>query len=375
MRIALVAHRLAESAPTGTGRYVHSLGHALAVQDPREDELLLVSAPETTPTGGAVDGLELRQLPWPRRPLQLGWCLGAGPRLERALGQLDVVHLAEPFPPAPCAAPQVVTVHDLFPLDQPRWYPRSQRLIYRASLALARRRARKFVVPSRHVGERLRASLGIDSDHIEVVHHGISGAFLNRQPETELEALCKRVGVESGRFVVALGAVSSRKNLATLARAAAALADRRIALVLIGPDGIGADEVHAEATRLNGSVPLIRTGFLPDADVAGLIQAAAVVAHPSLNEGFGLVPLESMAAGTPVIASRAGAIPEVVGDAALLIDEPRDPRAWALALRSLIDDPRRREELAAAGQERSRRFRWDIAARRMKEIYSDAASG
>lgn len=375
MRIALVAHRPGEPAPTGTGRYVRALAQALAREGGRQHELLLVSAPERATANWEKAELERRQLPWPRRPLQLGWCLGDGPRLERALGDLDAVHLAEPFPPAPSAAPQLVTVHDVFPLDHPRWYPLSQRLIYRASLSLARRRARRFVVPSRHVGERLRALLGVEPGRIEIVPHGVSGAFARRRPENELGALCQRFGVEPGRYLVAVGAVSSRKNLVTLARASARLAKDRTTLVLIGPDGVGAQQVDAEIARLDGGARAIRAGYLPDEEVAGLVQAAGALAHPALSEGFGLVPLEAMAAGTPVIASRAGAIPEVVGDAAVLVDEPRDPGAWAFALASVIDDPVRREQLAAAGRERAASFSWEAAARRMLEIYADVASG
>jgi glycosyltransferase involved in cell wall biosynthesis len=376
MRIALVAQRPGEATPTGTGRYLRALAQALVREAGPEHELLLVCAPERAPAASWENaGLERRQLPWPRRPLQLGWCLGGGPRLERALGALDAVHLAEPFPPAPSAAPQLVTVHDLFPLEHPRWYPLSQRVIYRASLLLARRRARRFVVPSRYVAERLRASLGVQPGRIEVVHHGVAGAFACRPPERELQALCARFGVEPGRYLVAVGAVSDRKNLVTLARASARLAGRHTGLLLIGSDGVGAERVDAEIARLDGGARAIRTGYLPDAQVAGLVQAAGALAHPALSEGFGLVPLEAMAAGTPVIASRAGAIPEVVGDAAVLVDEPRDPAAWAQALASVIDDPARREQLAAAGRERARDFSWAAAARRMLEIYADVACG
>lgn len=374
MRIALVAHRPAEAEATGTGRYVRSLASSLARAAGREDEVLLVCTPERRPSIDAADGMRREQLPWSRRPVQVSWCAGLGPRLERALGELDVLHLTQPFPPAPSVAPQLVTVHDLFPLERPDWYPLAQRAVYRASLHWTVRRARRVVAPSRHVAEQLLAR-GIAPDRVEVVHHGVSGIFLEPRPQSELAALCARFTLEPGSYVIVLGAVSTRKNLVVVSRAMARLADRDMVLVLVGPDGVGAASVHGEIARLDGTVRVVRTGYLADAEVAGLVQGAAALLHPSLSEGFGLVPLEAMAAGTPVVASRAGAVPEVVGTAALLVDEPRDAARWARALAELLSDSRRRSELSAAGREQAAQFSWEEAARRMLELYREVARG
>jgi hypothetical protein len=98
--------------------------------------------------------------------------------VERSLGHIDLVHLVQPFPPAPAHAAELVTVHDLFPFEHPEWYRRSERWTYRRSIALALRRANRLVVPSAYVGGRVQSLLGVDPDRIEVVPEGVSGTFL-----------------------------------------------------------------------------------------------------------------------------------------------------------------------------------------------------
>src|SRR5581483_7557572 len=110
------------------------------------------------------------------------------------------------------------------------------------------------------------------------------------------------------------------------------------------------------------------TGFLNDDDTAALVQGAAVLVHPTLGEGFGLVPLEAMAAGTPVVAAGVGSVPEVVGDAAVLVAEPREPHLWAEAITELMRDPTRHAALKCAGRQRVAGFSWDDAARAMLDI-------
>src|SRR5205085_10843889 len=121
--------------------------------------------------------------------------------------------------------------------------------------------------------------------------------------------------------------------------------------------------------RLDGKARVLRVGYLPDADAAALVRGAAVLAHPTLGEGFGFVPLEAMAAGTPVVAARTSSVPEVVGDAAILLDDPADPRAWADAVIELVGDHQRRAELAAAGKQRAAAFSWRRTAQAMLDIY------
>ncbi len=259
------------------------------------------------------------------------------------------------------------------PFEHPEWYPASERWIFRRTAKLVLRRARRIVVPSVFMADRLVALLDVDPARIEAVPHGVSGTFTSVQPDHDIAAICARFGVEPGRFAVCVGWVSTRKNLVPLIRAMAELPGEAIPLVLVGPDGRGAETVDAEIARLDGSVRVIRTGFLSDLEAAALVRAAAVLLHPSLGEGFGLVPLEAMAVRTPVIAARASSVPEVVGQAAILIDQPTEPKAWGDALMELMGSTERRAELAAVGERWAATFSWERAAKAMLQIYDDVA--
>jgi glycosyltransferase involved in cell wall biosynthesis len=371
MRIGLFAHRLAQSDATGIGRYVRELVRALD-EVAADDEITLATTPERPAADWVPRRVRGRVVPWPRGPVQLAWCLGTGPRLERALGELDVIHLLHPVPPVRTRAPLIASLHDLFPLERPEWFRRSERWTYRRSLELVLRRARRIVVPSRYVSERLSAVLDVPAARVDVVPHGLNGSFAVPVSEAQIDACCRRYGVEPGGFAVCVGAVTTRKNVVALVRAAGCPDAHRLPLVLVGGDGHGAAAVDAEIARLDGRGRVLRTGYLPDDDVAALVHGAAVLAHPALAEGFGMVPLEAMAAGTPVIAARTSSIPEVVGDAARLVDEPEDPGAWAQGLGELIDSADDRRELATAGRRRAAEFSWARTARTMLGIYRDA---
>jgi glycosyltransferase involved in cell wall biosynthesis len=373
LRITLYAHRLAGRQPTGVGRYFKELVCGLARVAERE-RLVAASTRELRNASWVPRGVSKHTVPWPRRPVQLAWCLGAGPRLERGLGNQDVIHLLQPFPPVRTVAPQVATVHDLFPLEHPEWYSRFDRWTFERSIGLLVRRQARIVVPSGYVADRVTEVLGLERSRLTVVPLGVSGVFADGVPEREVAEVCHRFGVSPGSYAVCLGSVSTRKNVITIVQAAAQLSAATLPLVLIGPDGHGVDEVDAEIAQLAGRARILRTGFLPDADTAALVQGAAVLLHPALGEGFGFVPLEAMAVGTPVIAGRLSSVPEIVGDAAVLVDEPTNPEAWAADLTALIQDDARRAALAEAGRARAGRFTWDETARRMLGIYAAAAA-
>ena len=372
MRIGLFAHHLASTEPTGVDRYFRELVEALA-RTAEGQRLVLASIPEAQDADWIPTSVDRRVIRWPRRPVQLAWSLGAGPLLERSLGSLSVAHLLQPFPPVRASAPAVVTVHDLFPLEHPEWYSRSHGWAGRQGIRWAVRRATRIVVPSGYVAERLAGLLGVSAPRVEVVPHGVSGVFSSAVAGPEMADVCRRFGVSPGRFAVCVGAVSARKNSIVLVRAAAQLGPAGLPLVMIGADWHGSEQVDEAIGRLNGQARVLRTGYLPDATTAALVQAAAVLLHPALAEGFGFVPLEAMAAGTPVIAAGVASLPEVVGDAAVLVDSPTEPAAWAQAISALLEDEDRRRALAQAGRQRVTRFSWDHTARRMIEVYRDAA--
>jgi glycosyltransferase involved in cell wall biosynthesis len=372
LRIGLFAHRLAGRHPTGIGRYFRELVSALdAVAD--AESFVVSSTHEAQDAGWVPPRVQKMVVPWPRRPVQLAWSLGGGPRLERSLGTLSVTHLLQPFPPVRTHTPQLVTVHDLFPLEHPSWYSWSERWTYRRSIELLIRRAATIVVPSQYVAARVRGFLGVEPSRLRVVPLGVSGAFTMASSAADVADVCRRFGLSQGRFAVCVGTVSTRKNVVALVRAVAEMPGSGIPLVMIGPDGQGSREVDGEIARVHGRARIVRTGFLPDAEAAALVRGAGVLLHPALGEGFGFVPLEAMAVGTPVIASRISSVPEVVGDAAVLVSEPTEPASWAQALTELMADDERRTALTRAGVERAGQFSWAETARRMIGIYGEVA--
>lgn len=355
------------------GRYVRELVVALREAAGADDAIVMASTPEPQTPKWTPPRVQTAVVPWPRRPVHAAWLLGVGPLVERSLGHLDVVHLLFPFPPARTAAPQVVTVHDVMPFEHPEWYPRSERAIYRRAARLTLRRASRIVVPSAYVAARLSANFDVEPGRITVVPQGVSGVFAYGGSSADVSATCARVGVQPGRFAISVGAVSTRKNLIPLIHAMRDVGDSSFPLVIVGPDGFGAEATHAAIAQLGDAAQVRRTGYLPDEEVAALVKAAAVLVHPALEEGFGFVPLEAMAAGTPVIAARVSSIPEVVGGAALLIDEPTEPAAWAKALAEVLGSDERRLALVAAGEERVSLFRWKHTAGIMLDIYRDVS--
>jgi glycosyltransferase involved in cell wall biosynthesis len=176
------------------------------------------------------------------------------------------------------------------------------------------------------------------------------------------------------RYVLAIGTAEPRKDLPALVRAFDHLAERHadLALVLAGPPGWGEDALTAAVQHARAEARVVRTGWLEPSTLAALLTEASVLAFPSLYEGFGFPPLEAMAAGVPVVATRAGSLPEVLGDGASMVDVG-DGDGLVAALDRVLDDPDLREHLVAAGAERAASFSWERCGEGLAQLYRDVA--
>jgi glycosyltransferase involved in cell wall biosynthesis len=267
------------------------------------------------------------------------------------------------------SARSVVTLHDIIPLEHPEWFSRKHRLVVQAAIHLLSRNADRVIVPSVSVKEDLLRRGLMDEKRIVVIPEGCEERFdLSHDPQ-RLTAVRQKYDLPE-IFALFVGTLNPRKNLGTLLRALSLSGRPELALVVAGSPGWQSASTLAEVGKLRLQDRVRFTGFIDDADLPDLYRAAKMFVFPSLMEGFGLPVLEAMRCGTPVIASSTTSIPEVAGDAALLID-PSAADAWADALRTLLDDTTLATELSARGHHRAKQFTWEKTARLTMDLYAE----
>jgi glycosyltransferase involved in cell wall biosynthesis len=366
-RVLLVPHRLYDPLGTGIHRYSIELIRALAADEANADFEYAVSSIDEPDVAVGPPVLRIRG---PRRLVHFRWATLGRPPIESLVGETALVHVLTPAVPVATSMPLVTTVHDLLPIRFPSWYPARQRWLFRRALGQAVADAARVIVPSRAVAADLVDATDIDEARVTVIPEGVDPVFRHPVSEVDVAAVCARHRVRPGRFFLFVGAVSGRKNLVTAMRALAAFraGGPDVPLVVAGPRGRGADEFDAEAKRLGLQSAVRVTGFVSAADLPVLLTAALALVHPSKYEGFGLTPLEAMAAGTPVLAANTGALPEVVGDAGTLLP-PDDVDAWAKAMTRIADDNDLRRSMVEHGRDWSSRFTWDQAATETAAVY------
>ncbi|CAN5700286.1 glycosyltransferase family 1 protein [soil metagenome] len=350
LRVALDAGPLLDPS-TGVGRYTMELRRHL--------ELLgAIVRPYAVSLRGRGDGSVAR---WrvPARAAQHAWRRFDRPSIARLVGPVDVVHGTNFVLPALGDAPGVVTVHDLsFQRDDT--FPGGERL--RDLVPWSLRRARRVVVPTNVIADEVVDHYRLRREDVAVTHEGVSEVFFGARPlgSTVLGGM----GIP-GPFAVAVGTIEPRKNLGRLLRAwrRAAVELEGWTLVLAGPAGWG--------PGLPSTPGVVPVGWVGDETLPGLLAAADVFCYPSQYEGFGLPPLEAMAAGTAVLVGRYSAADEVLGDAALLV-EPTDVDAIAGGLIALATDEGLRRRFAMAGKARAARYTWEATARGTLRAYREA---
>ncbi len=301
-------------------------------------------------------------------------------RLERLVLPLEL--LARPPRPsvlhsldhvAPKWGPwrSVVTLHDLAFLLYPGTHTSASRAYYAATGESVRRAQRVIAVSQRTASDAVRL-LGVDPARVRVVHEAAGPAFTPR-PYEALPPLAARLGFPIDKpYVVFVGTLEPRKNVPVLLDAFARVRDHLDAhLVLVGARGWLDEPIFAAHARSGLADAAHFVGWIDEHDLAVLYSHAGVLVLPSLYEGFGLPVLEAMACGAPVVCSNAGPLPEVAGDAAVML-EPADPSAWAQAIRAVLTNPRRAQDLRARGLRRAAQFSWHATAEATRDVYREA---
>ena len=349
---------------TGVGEYVHELARALAAvtRGRPEDRVVAFSSswkdrflPEDLP------GVETVDARIPVRVLNYAWHRAGWPPVEALAGRADIAHSAHPLLMPARAAAQVVTIHDLDFLDHPERTAREIRHDYPRFAREHARRADLVVVSSHATAAEVTRAFGVPEDHVVLCPAGA--------PAWEARAAAPVPG-----YFLFVGTLEPRKNVGALLAAYTRLLDRLPGappLQLAGK----APESSAGWLEQIARPPLrervAHLGYVAPSRKRQLYEGALALVIPSLHEGFGLTALEAMTVGVPVIASRRGSLPEVLGDAALFVD-PEDDRSIADAMWAVAADASRARALADAGRARARAFSWAQSAETLRRAY-DAA--
>lgn len=368
MNVALYANWLAYPNPSGVNRYIAELSKALHRRS-RSGYRLLASPEKGSPTW-VPDDLPVVRIPGVRRVLHASWALAHRPRVDRFVPGADVIHVLVPSYPVPSRMPIIYTFHDVMPLHFPEWYSAKEVFLFRAAVRDAAARAEHIIAVSNTVADALTDLAGIEQSRITVVYEGIDERF-RTPPSSDLVAgTCASYGVEPGRYFLYVGAVSARKNVKLLVECTAKRGSGT-PLLIVGAEGVGAEGVTEAIDHLGVRDSVIMTGHIPDEHLVPLMSGASALLHPSRYEGFGFTPLEAMALGTPAIAARAGSLPEVLGDGAVMLNT-EDVAAWADVMTRIEHDPPFARELAERGHRRALTFTWDRTAIGTEAVYSAA---
>ena len=365
LTIAIDASRTTSARRTGTENYALRLLTALlALETPHRYRLYFRDTP---PPGlfPARPNVSLHVLPWPR--------LWTHTRFAAALWRArpDVTFVPAHTLPLWFPGAAVVTVHDLGYRHFPQAHPPFARRYLEWSTRHSAHRATYVLADSEATARDLAAYYHAPPEKVTVVYPGVDETLAPVTDPARLAAVRRRYGLPE-RYLLFLGTLQPRKNIARLvqgyARWRAQTASPDVALVLAGQRGWLYDPAWTQS--VDG---VILTGYVDDTDIPALYSGALALVFPSLYEGFGFPVLEAMRCGTPVITSTTSSLPEVAGDAALLVD-PHDVAAIARAIARIVDEPALREELRARGYAQTRRFTWRHAAERTLHTLEAAAN-
>ena len=355
----------------GIGRYTRGLVSALTALD-AENRYVLFSAGRDPHATRWPANVRYRTLPITDRHLSILWQRLRLPLpVELVTGPLDIYHSPD-FVLAPVwRARTVLTVHDLSFMRFPECSspPLLEYLMHSVPRSVAR--ADLVLADSENTRQDVIDLLNVAPDRVRKVYAGVEQRFSKPVPPDDVARVRQRYGIERP-YILGVGTLQPRKNFPTLIRAFDLLRQEHgIAhqLVIAGSRGWLDEPIRATIDELGLRGAVLITGFVDDADLPALYQGADVFAFPSLYEGFGIPILEAMAGGTPVVTADTSSMPEVAGDAALLVS-PYDVNGLTNALWRLLDDVALRDALRARGRQQVALFRWERSAGVLLEVYA-----
>ncbi len=319
------------------------------------------------------DAIQWRASRWPTaRPwARIDWEQLAQPWALYRSG-VQLLHAMAFVAPLVSPVPAVITIHDLSFLRFPDRFRPPQRLYLSTMTRLSCRRARRVICVSQATADETVRLLGLPRTHIDIVPHGVQHARFYPLPAVQVERFRDTKGLPQ-RFILFLGTLEPRKNLTTLIDAfhQSKLSRQGIKLVIAGGKGWYYQQIFRRVEVLNLTNDVIFTGFVPDEELPLWYNAATLFVYPSIYEGFGMPLLEAMACGTPVIASNVSCMPEVVGQAGVLVP-PHALSTLAEHMAHFLNKDDLRAEYRQRGQARAGTFTWEIAAQKTVDSYRRA---
>jgi glycosyltransferase involved in cell wall biosynthesis len=366
VRVAIDARKLHDY---GIGTYVRNLLWELARQDddaeyvllcpPADVEFLRTLGPRFHPVAESAGNYSLKeQFSIPR---------------TLARERVDLFHaphyVVSPF----TTRPYVVTIHDCIHLRFPQYLPNRAALHYaRAMMTMSAKRSRRILTVSQASKDDILHYLNVPSEKVEVIYNALDERLAIVPTAEEVDRVRQRF-LLTAPFILYAGNIKPHKNVDRLIEAFSIMRKsgvEDVKLLIIGDELSKYPSLRRLVHRHQLHQHVRFLGFVPDATLAVLYRLAALFVFPSLYEGFGLPPLEAMASGTPVVTSNVSSLPEVVGDAALLID-PMDPAAIAQAMARVLNEPGLRAELVQRGFDRVKQFSWERSVARVRQVYAE----
>ncbi len=367
MRIAIDARKLHDF---GIGTYLRNLLHELAAIDPSTEYVCLARPGDLAEVAAAGANIRAVAETAPAYSLTEQLRLPLAARRLRA----DLFHAPHYVLPPFLPGRAVVTIHDCIHLRFPQYLPSRAAWVYaHGMIRLAARKAERVLTVSEASKRDILHYTGVRPDKVVVIHNGLDARFSTAPDEEALDRVKQRFDL-GHPYVLYVGNIKPHKNLERLIEAfatARASGPDDLRLIVIGDEisKYPALRQRVHRHRLDKHVRFF--GFQPAATLVAFYRLARAFVFPSLYEGFGLPPLEAMANNTPVVTSHLSSMPEVAGDAAILVD-PYDPASIADGLRRAVNDEPLRQQLIARGRERVKAFSWRQAAVRTLEAYRGA---
>lgn len=368
MTIGIDASRALRKIKTGTEWYSVEIILNLAAIDKKNDYILYSHEAPSSPLDNLPPNFKWRIMPFTR-----GWTLF---RLswEIKKNAPDVLFIPAHTLPLITGKKSVVMIHDLGFMHNPELYPLRQKIYHNFVINYVKKHATHILAPSQYSKKDIITNLGIPKENITVIHHGYDHNLYQARPDLS------HPSADYLSYIFFIGRLETKKNVINLIEAFRILRTELLAsgqtlnLVLAGQPSHGYDQIKAKIISLgNLSSSVIELGYVAEEDLPIYFSNAACFAFPTLFEGFGIPVIQAQACGTPVICSKTTSLPEIAGDAALLIN-PRDPRDIAQALRKVLTDQKVHKDLVQKGYKNVERFSWHTAAQKTLTVLEDIAS-